>query len=176
MQQTRFPQIETLLPHRAPMLLLAQILEATSTQLWCLVRTDACPDLVEADGLPSNLAMEYLAQAGALLLGLQASKDPDAKPTPGLLVACARLSCSTPYLDPGQALVARVGFGSSAPSRASGLVRLQGELASFPPAAAERVDPGGWAQRWPAEPAAAAELSVYLPDSRAASTRPRVLQ
>ncbi len=176
MPQTRFPQIQTLLPHRAPMLLLERILDASSERLWCLVRTDACPDLVEAAGIPSNLAMEYLAQAGALLLGLHAPKDPTTPPTPGLLVACARLSCSTPFLDPEQALVAQVAFAASVPSRASGLVRLRGELASFPLTTANSIDPGGWVARWPDQPAAAAELSVYLPSSAAPSTATRAQQ
>lgn len=79
------------LPHRPPMLLIDQIVEATGDRVVC--RTTIHPDCVFAiDGRVHPSAMiEFVAQACAILVGVRSARDGD-PPRLGVILGCREIT------------------------------------------------------------------------------------
>lgn len=157
--------IADLLPHRPPMLLLDRVLAAREQQLWCRINLTQHSEFAEADGVPSNLALEYLAQTAAALLSLRAQTEiaHAAPPAPGMLIACPKLHSTMPFFPLPCSLVAWVQLASALPTQSTGLVRVRGEVGVFAPTTLDALTAAELTEQWPTEPAVSAELSVYLP-------------
>jgi predicted hotdog family 3-hydroxylacyl-ACP dehydratase len=86
-----FGPVADYLPHRPPMLLIDEIVEATRDRITC--RTTIHPDCVFArDGAVHPSAMiEFVAQACAILAGITAARDGDPAKT-GLIVGCREVA------------------------------------------------------------------------------------
>lgn len=68
-----FPPVEDLVPHRAPMLLIGDVISASATELSARVDPKASLQFADADGnIPAYLGIEYMAQAIAAFAGLEA--------------------------------------------------------------------------------------------------------
>ncbi|MGI9323821.1 MAG: hypothetical protein ACR2PZ_01285 [Pseudomonadales bacterium] len=162
-------EITDLLPHRPPMLLLDQVLAAREQELWCRIDLTEHSTFAEADGIPSNLALEYLAQTAAALLGLRAKTEVEnaAPPAPGMLIGCSKLHSAIAFFPPACSLVAWVQLSSALPTQFTGLIRVRGEVAVFAPAQLDALETAELTEQWPVEPAVRAELSVYLPPAGA---------
>ena len=88
--------LETLLPHRAPMLLLSEVVDYDENFASALVHiTTASPFFdVELDGVPSWVGMEYMAQTIGIWAGHQ--KLINNKPVQaGFLLGCRSYDCNS---------------------------------------------------------------------------------
>ena len=86
------------LPHQPPMRLLDDILSADETHLHALVSSPHTSLFASPKGIPSVVAMEYIAQACAAYFAFHAAAE-DAHPQrPGMLVACRSLTATAAYL------------------------------------------------------------------------------
>jgi predicted hotdog family 3-hydroxylacyl-ACP dehydratase len=72
MAAIRYPPIEQLLPHRAPMMLLDRMIDATATTCTCEVTITPQTLFSEAAGVPAFVGLEYMAQAVAAYGGYKA--------------------------------------------------------------------------------------------------------
>ncbi len=177
------PPVDALIPHRAPMQLLAQVLAADDRSLWAVADSAASAALGADPGMPGAIALEQLAQASAAFFSLAAMRAAiagDRVPAaPGMLVACRALACDAGRQDPGASVLLQVEPLAGSPATA-GLVRFQGSCwhLDHPDALAEvlaaaRRQPGEPTLRCEAlaeavaarklQPAATADFSVYVP-------------
>ncbi len=67
-----YPPIETLLPHRAPMILLDRVEACDANRLVAAVTIGAHSRFAEAEGVPAYIGLEYMAQACAAFVGAEA--------------------------------------------------------------------------------------------------------
>jgi predicted hotdog family 3-hydroxylacyl-ACP dehydratase len=101
---TTYPSIETLIPHRAPMVFLDHVTEFSETRLvadyrpheghWC-----------EGPGMPSFMGIEIIAQAIAAhnsLLSRQ--RDGSAEPSMGVLLGTRRYGANTTFFPFGETI------------------------------------------------------------------------
>lgn len=97
--------VERYLPHRPPMLLIDEIVDATETSVVC--KTQIRPDCVFAtDGIVHPAAMiEIVAQACAICSGMRAG---DGKPRSGMLVGCREAAFSVDSFAVGDELTITV--------------------------------------------------------------------
>ena len=110
------PPLESLLPHRGPMLLLDRVIDAENATVVCetVVREDSsfCEP---GTGVPAWVAIEYLAQTAAVLGGIQAWREQRKAPQ-GMLLGSRQLQsewaafpvgsvlrthCEQAFADPG---------------------------------------------------------------------------
>lgn len=136
------PDIERLVPHRAPMLLIDRIVAATDDDVTAEARVDAAAIFaVEGEGVPSYVGLEMMAQTVCAYDGFQRFNE---RPSPlvGFLLGCRKYTVRQPFLAPGAVLTitARV-------------LLHHGEMASF----ACRIRDGDTADF------AEASLNVYRP-------------
>lgn len=99
-----FPDIERLVPHRAPMLLIDRIVAATDDDVTAEARVDAASIFaVDGAGVPSYVGLEMMAQTVCAYDGLQRFNE---RPTPlvGFLLGCRKYTVQRPYLEPGRVL------------------------------------------------------------------------
>lgn len=93
--------IEKLVSHRAPMLLLDRVIEAS--QLHAMVETIITRNssfYIAGQGVPAWVGIEYMAQAVAVLGGVQALEDSDPVPM-GYLLGTRSYHCSIPWFNDG---------------------------------------------------------------------------
>ncbi len=143
-----FLPIEKLLPHRPPMLWIDEVVSRGDDSVCCKLTIRDDHVFVEHGRVEPLIALEWMAQAVAVLVGLR-DRDQDQTPRPGYLIAIPQGSLDVEDFRVGDELridVRRV-WGDDA-------------LASFECA----VTRAG-------EPCASAQLSVYR-SSRAAETAP----
>jgi len=69
----RYAPIESLLPHRAPMILLDEVHDASERSITCRIVLRADSPFVEHGRVPALVTVEYMAQCVAAYAGLQAS-------------------------------------------------------------------------------------------------------
>ncbi len=101
------PPLETLLRHRAPMLLLTDVVETGATHAVAEVRIDPSSAFYQApQGVPSWVGIEYMAQTVAVLAGSQACDDGGGAPL-GYLLGTRRYTCETPWFADGTVLRVR---------------------------------------------------------------------
>ncbi|PMH44589.1 hypothetical protein BCU68_03570 [Vibrio sp. 10N.286.49.B3] len=91
MIQTIYPEIETLLPHSHPMILLDRIILQDDTLIISELKITSKSFLFDADldGVPAQVGIEYMAQTIAALGGLEAISIGD-KPPIGFLLGSRR--------------------------------------------------------------------------------------
>ncbi len=81
-----FPPIETLLQHRAPMLWLDEVIARDGDRIRCLLTIRADHVFVEGLRVENLVALEWMAQAVAALVGMR-DREQDQEPRPGYLIA-----------------------------------------------------------------------------------------
>ena len=89
--------MESVVPHRAPMLLIDGVESFDAERKHVTVSARIRPDspFFDGEGVPAWVAIEYMAQAAATLAGLGDSiEDPGGKPRPGLLLGTRCLTLS----------------------------------------------------------------------------------
>jgi predicted hotdog family 3-hydroxylacyl-ACP dehydratase len=87
--------IETMLPHRRPILMVDQVVEHSDRRLITTTRIDKENPLIEGDRLPGHAGLELIAQASGLLLGLTC----EGEARPGAIVAIRGMQVSKPWLE-----------------------------------------------------------------------------
>ena len=89
--------IASLVPHRAPMLAIDAVgeFDVAGKRVVAHARIDSESPFFDGKGVPAWAAIEYMAQAAALLVGLRdRAVNPGEKPRPGLLLGTRRLELS----------------------------------------------------------------------------------
>ena len=137
------PRLADLVPHRAPMLLLDELIDSDDTGATCAVTSRANSMFAEGGSVPAWVALEYCAQCVAVFAGLQAQKRGE-PPRLGLLVSAREITLETDTFSPGDRLVVQVRheFGEVRVGRFECSVTRAGQ------------------------PVAKASLSVYQPEQR----------
>jgi len=110
--------LEELLPHRPPMVLVDAVEDFDPSVPGVTVRFTVTERSAFAtpDGVPNWVAIEYMAQASAVLAECVAKDEaPGAPPRPGLLLGTRRLSLEVPFFAPGESyrVTARVDFAEA---------------------------------------------------------------
>lgn len=121
------PDLQDLMPHRPPMLLLDELVSSDAESAICAVTVRADSIFAEGGRVPAWVALEYCAQCVAVFAGLRARANGDA-PRLGLLVAARELTLETDWFDKGDVLqvCARLVFGESRVGRFECEVRRAG--------------------------------------------------
>jgi predicted hotdog family 3-hydroxylacyl-ACP dehydratase len=101
------PRLADLVPHRAPMLLLDELIASDDTSATCAVTISGTSMFIEAGRVPAWVALEYCAQCVAVFAGLQAHKRGD-PPRLGLLVSAREMTLETDGFSPGDRLIVHV--------------------------------------------------------------------
>ena len=89
--------INSLVPHRAPMLAVDAVdeVDIAGKRVVAHARIDSGSPFFDGTGVPAWAAVEYMAQAAALLVGLRdRTLAPGENPRPGLLLGTRRLELS----------------------------------------------------------------------------------
>ena len=71
---TKYPPLEDLLPHRAPMILLDRVEDDAAESITCGLTLREESAFVENGSVPAVVATEYMAQCVATYAGLKASR------------------------------------------------------------------------------------------------------
>ena len=98
------PNIERLIPHRAPMLLIDRIVAATDDEVTAEACVDAASIFAVTDkGIPSYVGLEMMAQTVCAYDGIQRFNE---RPSPlvGFLLGCRKFTVRRPYLATGEVL------------------------------------------------------------------------
>lgn len=99
--------IEKLVSHRAPMLLLDRVIEASRLHAVAETTITRNSSFYRAgQGVPAWVGIEYMAQAVAVLGGVQALEDSDPVPM-GYLLGTRHYRCAVPWFDDGFVLRVR---------------------------------------------------------------------
>jgi predicted hotdog family 3-hydroxylacyl-ACP dehydratase len=102
----KYPPIETLLPHRAPMILLDEVHADATGSITCKVTLRAHSPFVENRRVPAVVAVEYMAQCVAAYAGLQAFRQ--GRPVRiGYVIGARLVEFSVDEFDVGEELVAK---------------------------------------------------------------------
>ncbi len=98
------PPLEDLLPHRGPMLLLEGLLEANLHRVLCSLQVRPQSSFCEHGYVPPVIALEYMAQAASVLMGIRRrhAKVPRGN---GYLLGTRRLQLMTPRIASGSELL-----------------------------------------------------------------------
>jgi 3-hydroxyacyl-[acyl-carrier-protein] dehydratase len=116
MQDTSFPQLDDLLPHRPPMRFLTAILQETANGLTCAARIPARCAMVSGGNAPPVAAIEAAAQAAAAWEALRRWRDAGhAAPRIGYLVALREMIFFTDRVPADRDLQVSVSLEAAAP-------------------------------------------------------------
>jgi predicted hotdog family 3-hydroxylacyl-ACP dehydratase len=107
MAAVHYPPIEQLLPHRPPMILIDRLIEATDTGGTCEVTIGPQTLLLEPQGVPAFVGLEYMAQAVAAYGGYKSylAGEPIAI---GFLLGTPHMQTYCQFFDWGQTLQIQV--------------------------------------------------------------------
>jgi predicted hotdog family 3-hydroxylacyl-ACP dehydratase len=97
-------QLEDLVLHRGPMLLLNRVLEVGDEHM--IAEVDVTPEQIYCDpvnGVPAWVGVEYMAQAAAALSGTWNVRNNEPVRL-GLLIGCRRYTSKVPAFSPGSVL------------------------------------------------------------------------
>lgn len=140
--------VQQLLPHAHPMILIDEIVGCEENRLWVGVAVrPGAPFFQEGCGIAAHIAIEWMAQTCAALIGLEAL-DAGRKPGLGLLLGTRNFKATVPWFRRGERLIVT---GS--------LAYRDQQMGVFDCAVAR--DPG-------AEVVATAQLTTYQPENIAA--------
>ncbi len=96
--------IETLVSHRGAMLLLDRVVEASRLHAMIEITIDESSTFYKTgQGVPAWVGIEYMAQAVAVLGGVQALEDSDPVPM-GYLLGTRKYRCALPWFEDGWVL------------------------------------------------------------------------
>jgi len=165
--------MDSLVPHRPPMQLLDRVIAASSERLLASAPLTAQAPFSTDNGVPACVGLEYLGQAAAAFFSVRfllhnadtLHKDKTPIPRPGMLIGSRNYNCELGFFPPGKTLL--IDIAPSSALTASGLVKFRGViyLADSPlPADPENLPVVEEFLRT-AQPFAAGDLSVYLPDA-----------
>jgi len=99
--------LETLIPHRPPMLLLGRILDITESTVIAEVNINTNSAFFSPNrGVPSWIGLEYMAQAAAVL-GTSQIDEEHAKESIGYLVGTRKYTCSVTWFRAGNRLLVK---------------------------------------------------------------------
>jgi predicted hotdog family 3-hydroxylacyl-ACP dehydratase len=107
MAAVHYPPLEQLLPHRSPMILIDQMIDATETGSMCEVTIGPQTLFIEAGGVPAFVGLEYMAQAVAAYGGYK-SYLADEPIAIGFLLGTPELRTYCQFFDCGQTLQIQV--------------------------------------------------------------------
>jgi predicted hotdog family 3-hydroxylacyl-ACP dehydratase len=98
--------LESFMPHRAPMLLLDEVIERDASSIVCRARVDGGSPFVCEGSMPAVVLLEHMAQATAAWLGLRALERGDPI-VAGMLAGARRLELDVDVLEVGDELEVR---------------------------------------------------------------------
>ncbi len=126
-----FPAIEQLLPHRAPMLWVDEVVHHEGDDIHCRLTVRASHVFVTAGEVEPIVAVEWMAQTVGALVGLYDRKRGDA-PRPGYLIAIpeAHFPADRFYVGDVLELYARRAWGDETLGSFECKVERRGELAA----------------------------------------------
>ena len=137
-----YPALEHLLPHRAPMILIDRLLEASEQGATCEVTITARSLFLEAAGVPAFVGIEYMAQSIAAYGGYHSYQAGEPIGV-GLLLGTRHLTSSCPFFALDQRLHIQVThvwgkhellrFQSTITCASTGTLLQQAELNVFKP-------------------------------------------
>ncbi len=123
-----FPRVEELVPHRPPMLLIDEVVEALPEGIRTRVHLTPYSPFMTPSGIGSAMGLEYLAQSAAAWFGVL-SRQSGGAPRAGMLVACRSYEATVAFFDAGQTLDVSVRCVSALPDRdRQGLVKFRGAI------------------------------------------------
>jgi len=98
-----YPPVEDLVPHRAPMILIDEVVAAEGVTLTARVRlTDSSP-FMQSGQLPALITLEYMAQSIAAFAGMKGRKKGEPVKL-GLLMSCREMTLAVDFLQAGDEL------------------------------------------------------------------------
>lgn len=125
-----YPPVEQLLHHRAPMLLVDEVMSWEPGRSLVARHTVRADEPFVSEGrVPALVALEYMAQTIGLYVGLEAQEA--GRPLPlGYLVSCREMSCEVDSFAPGEQLELRVEWvwGETQLGQFLGTTRQEGRL------------------------------------------------
>ena len=98
--------IEAMLPHQKPMRMVSEIVAHNDDSLTATAIIDDDNPLLEQGAFPGHAALELLAQASGLFLGLRFAGET----RPGAIVSIRNMQVHTPQLNVGKALTIETRF------------------------------------------------------------------
>jgi len=109
MAAVRYPPIDQLLPHRAPMILIDRMIDATDAGSVCEVTIGPQTLFIEPGGVPAFVGLEYMAQAVAAYGGYKSylAGEPMAI---GFLLGTPQLKTYCQFFDCGQTVQIQVTY------------------------------------------------------------------
>ncbi len=118
--------LESMLPHRKPMLMISAVLESSDEQLIALSRIDANNPLLQDGCFPGYGCLELLAQASGLFLGLKMQGEAE----PGAIVSVRDMHIKKCSLALDKDLYIETNFlgGSGSAAMFQGVVRQSDEI------------------------------------------------
>ena len=97
--------VQQLLPHAHPMILIDEIVGCEENRLWAAVAVrPGAPFFQEGCGIAAHIAIEWMAQTCAALIGLEAL-DAGRKPGLGLLLGTRNFKATVPWFRVGERLI-----------------------------------------------------------------------
>lgn len=125
-----YPEIEQLLPHGSPMILLGQVLSADNDNISIETEITESLPFFDADGhMPAYVTLEMMAQATAALAGWR-FRQLGEPPKIGFLLGTRQLELKVAHLELGQKLTVSVTqvFQDDQMAVVDGMVESQGQL------------------------------------------------
>jgi len=106
--ENRFPLVDELVPHAAPMILIDRAVDIGDNYLMAEVDINEHKPFAEAGlGIPAWVGIEYLAQSIAAWAGY-ASRNKGGLPQFGFLLGTRKYQAQVPYFEFGETLTVRV--------------------------------------------------------------------
>ncbi|MDQ6993880.1 MAG: hypothetical protein Q9M31_10420 [Mariprofundus sp.] len=93
--------IASMLPHRAPMLMITKLLTHDKQKIIALASIDANNPLLQKGRFPGYASLELLAQTSGLFLGLKFT----ANTAPGAIIALRNMEIYVPFIPCGETLI-----------------------------------------------------------------------
>jgi predicted hotdog family 3-hydroxylacyl-ACP dehydratase len=121
--------LDTLLPHRPPMILLDEVLASDEASLVATVTIRPTSLFLEAEGIPGHVGLEYMAQACGAFAGIEALRKREAVRI-GFLLGTRRYIMHAPWfrLDERLTVSVSLGYRDEAMANFDGRIEIAGKL------------------------------------------------
>lgn len=163
--------IESLIPHRPPMLLVDRVIAAGPERLLACAQLTPDAPFCSPQGVPAAMGLEYLGQAAAAFFSVQPDANVDSTPPrPGMLIGSRSYACNGGFFPVSHSLIIEIEPATTVGS--TGLVKFRGAIYVLTTDEAQRSEllqttatALGTLCTYltTAEPFAQGDLSVYLP-------------